>query len=261
MTLLDVDAVSKQFGGLVVLEDLSFSIDGDVVGLIGPNGAGKTTLFDIITGFQPADSGTVRFDSTDVTDESPARISNRGLVRTFQETKLFGDLSVEENLRIGMHQQMRDTPIRRVLETVRVTDTDKHDEEIADLLELLSLSESDETAASALPYGQQRRLGVGVAVAARPKLLMLDEPVAGMNDTETAELMSVIRRLNENNPLTGESLAVFVIDHDMEALMNHTDRIIAINDGSVIADGDPETVANDSEVIRTYMGEKYDKFA
>jgi len=264
--MLTVEHVRKEFGGLTAVDNISFEIDGGIVGLIGPNGAGKTTLFNLITGFLDVDAGTVGFNGERVDQHSPHEIAQRGLVRTFQDTRLFGDLSVEENLLIGMHQYRSDTPLQTARGAVaRALGHDpRHDEvaaELGSLLELVSLEDHRGTSASSLAYGQQRRLGIGIAVAARPQMLMLDEPVAGMNDAETEACMSFIEELNHGTPFNDDGIAVFIIDHDMEAIMGYTDRVISINEGRVVADGAPSEVANDETVIRTYMGDKYEQFA
>lgn len=250
MSLLQVEGLSKNFGGVQANSDISFTVDeGQIVGMIGPNGAGKTTTFNLISGFFPPTNGRVSFAGEDLTNTRPMKAARQGLVRTFQHTNIFSELSVFENVLTGQHiissQYMKDAFLRQKKYLKDVEYLNERTEEILELLELLHVKDS---LAKNLSYGNQRKLAIGIALAANPKLLMLDEPAAGMNETESASLVNIIKSLRE------KGLTVLIVEHDMKVVMSLCDYIIVLDQGKKIAEGTPEEVANNSKVIEVYLG-------
>jgi branched-chain amino acid transport system ATP-binding protein len=245
--LLEARDLSKRFGGLTAVNSLDLSVEpGEIVGLIGPNGAGKTTCFNLLSGFLSPTSGSVVFDGEDITGRRPHEIVARGLVRTFQHTTLFQELSVLENVLLGLHLHSR-TGLRQLLFSPRVFPS----HEIAlsrDVLEFTGLVADADQPAKTLPHGHQRVLGIAMALAARPRLLLLDEPVTGMNLEESARVMSLVKTIRDRGT------TILLVEHNMKAVMGTCERIVVLNFGQKLAEGPPAEVTADAEVIRAYLG-------
>ena len=251
MALLEVKKLNKYFGGLTAVSDVSLELyDGELVGLIGPNGAGKTTLFNLLTGVYEPSEGTVTLDGHLLNGKAPYKIATLGLSRTFQNIRLFKDLTVLDNVLIAFGNHHKPHVLASFF---RLPAFYKNEEELkAKALELLAIFDLDkeaETLAKNLAYGQQRRLEIVRALATEPKILFLDEPAAGMNPQETAELTALIRRIkNEFN------ITIMLIEHDMSLVMEVTERIYVLEYGRLIAHGTPDEIKNDKRVIEAYLG-------
>lgn len=252
---LEIRKLSKNFGGLLALDTVSFEVNrNEVLGLIGPNGAGKTTLFNTISGIFKPSSGSIFFNGEDITGLKPHLVAAKGIIRTFQATVLFHNLSVMENVIIGCHLWSRSGVLRDLISGLKLQKKeDTYYIGVAfELMESLGLISFKDELAGNLPHGYQRLVGIAVALASNPKVLLLDEPVTGMNPIETKETVDHIRRLAQER-----GLSVIIVEHDMKAIMSVCERIVALNFGLKIAEGPPEIIMNSKEVIEAYLGAEY----
>ena len=248
--VLEAVDLRKEFGGLVAVNSVTFDVPrGKVISLIGPNGAGKTTFFNMLTGVYKPTSGTVTLLGENVTGKPPHAITARGIGRTFQNIRLFQNMTALENVLVGMHTRMHANLFNSVLRTPGVKREEREVRERGrELLEFTGLGRKVDAVARNLPYGEQRKLEVARALATEPKLLLLDEPAAGLNPQEKVELMGVISRLRD------EGLTIFLIEHDMRVVMGISDRIVVLDYGEKIAEGTPKEVRENPRVIDAYLG-------
>ncbi len=252
MALLEVTSLGISFGGLRAVDNFSVSIEkGKLYGLIGPNGAGKTTIFNLLTGVYKPTDGTIVLDDHDITGKSTIEINKAGIARTFQNIRLFKGMSVLDNVKIGLHNGHSYSALEGILRLPKYHKVEKEmDEKASELLKVFDLADEAETLASNLPYGKQRKLEIARALATNPKLLLLDEPAAGMNPQETQALMDTIMFVRDHFDMT-----ILLIEHDMKLVSGICEELTVLNFGQVLAQGETSAVLNNPEVIKAYLGE------
>ena len=252
MAMLDVKNLSISFGGLKAVDDFSITIEkGQLYGLIGPNGAGKTTIFNLLTGVYKPDGGRILLDGKDITGHKAIQINQAGIARTFQNIRLFKELSVLDNVKVGLHNHHKYSTLSGILRLPSYYKVEKEmDERAMELLKVFDLDKEFDYKASNLPYGKQRKLEIARALATEPKLLLLDEPAAGMNPNETAELMKTIRFVRDHFDMTA-----LLTEHDMKLVSGICERLTVLNFGHMLAEGPTSEVLSNPEVIKAYLGE------
>ncbi len=252
MALLNVNNLTIQFGGLTAVDDLTMEIQkGELYGLIGPNGAGKTTVFNLLTGVYKPTSGKILLDGTDITGHKTAEINQDGIARTFQNIRLFDQMSVIDNVKVGLHNQYHYGLATGLLKLPKYRKTEKEiDERAMELLHVFNMEDERDLLSRNLPYGQQRKLEIVRAMATNPKLLLLDEPAAGMNPQETQDLMHVIAHIREQFGMT-----ILLIEHDMKLVSGICEKLTVLNFGRMLAQGETKEVLANPEVIKAYLGE------
>ncbi|MEW5815600.1 MAG: ABC transporter ATP-binding protein [Spirochaetota bacterium] len=255
MPLLEAKKLNKYFGGLHAVNNVNFGVEAGVIkAVIGPNGAGKTTLFNLITGNIPPTSGTVFFEGRDITGAKPYRVAQRGILRTFQNLKLAGHMTVKENVMIGRQTKSKAGFISSMLNLPVAWKEEKEIREKSfQMLELLSIADLSEHEAATLPFGKQRAVEFARALAAEPKLLLLDEPASGLNIYETTELAKLILKIRDRG------ITILLVEHDMSLVMDISDEIVVLNFGEKMAEGRPEEIRKNKDVIKIYLGETDDQ--
>ncbi len=250
--LLETSGLCRYFGGVRALEKLDLSVEeGPIHSVIGPNGAGKTTLFNVISGVLPVTSGDVLWKGEAVTDMAPHNISRRGITRTFQNLQLFADMTVLENVMVGMHLRSRGGFLASALKLPWVLKEERRIRAASlEVLEFTGLADDASRVAGSLPFGNQRILEIARGLAMKPQLLMLDEPAAGLNIKETSDLAGLISRIRDLGT------TILLVEHDMDLVMAISDRVTVLDQGQKIAEGDPESVRNDEKVLKAYLGEE-----
>lgn len=252
MALLEVKNLTISFGGLRAVDNFNIEIKkGQLYGLIGPNGAGKTTVFNLLTGVYKPDEGIIKLDNQDITRLKTIEINKEGIARTFQNIRLFKDLSVIDNVKVGLHNNYHYSTIEGILRLPSYYKVEKEmNDKAMELLKVFDLDQEADYLAANLPYGKQRKLEIARALATRPKLLLLDEPAAGMNPNETGELMDTIRFIRDEFDMT-----ILLIEHDMKLVSGICEELTVLNFGSILSQGLTGTVLNDPQVITAYLGE------
>jgi branched-chain amino acid transport system ATP-binding protein len=253
MKEFQVDRLSVEFGGLKAVNDVTFSTSLDEISsIIGPNGAGKTTIFNCITGILKHGEGKITFCGEDISGLKPHSVAGKGIVRTFQKTEVFRELPALECVKIGVHRNIHTGFLDILTNSSRKKKEEKEAVEKAEeILEFVGLQDKKNTVAKNLAYGEQRLLEIAIALAAKPLLLLLDEPASGMNPNETEKVMGLIRSMKERN------IGILLIEHDMNLVMGISERVIVLNQGEIICEGDPRFVCTDKEVIKAYLGEGF----
>lgn len=257
MTILEGKDLTRAFGGLTALREVSLKVHPhEILGIIGPNGAGKTTCFNVITGFYPATGGAVFFEGEDISSLPMEKRARLGMVRTFQHTSLFPKLTVFENVFIATHKMNATNLFQHIFRSGPFKSIERElGEKVKNVLEFLGLREQRDVLARNLPYGSQRKLEIAIALASDPKLLLLDEPAAGMDPVESQELMRLIKEI-QNRGIT-----IMLVEHNMRLVMGICDRLVVLNYGSKIAEGKPTEIAQNPDVINVYLGKKQYNFA
>ena len=252
MALLEVKNLGISFGGLRAVDEFNITIEkGQLYGLIGPNGAGKTTIFNMLTGVYKPTDGTILLDGENITGKSTIEINRAGIARTFQNIRLFKDMTVLDNVKVALHNHYKYSVLTGILRLPKYFKTEKlMNEKAMEMLKVFELEDKAELTASGLPYGEQRRLEMARALATEPKLLLLDEPAAGMNPNETAELMDMIRLVRDKFGMT-----VLLIEHDMSLVSGICEKLTVLNFGTVLAQGKTSDVLNNPQVVKAYLGE------
>ena len=250
--MLECKNLGIQFGGLKAVDSFNLNIEkGMLYGLIGPNGAGKTTVFNLLTGVYKPTSGTIRLDGKLINGKTPTQINNMGIARTFQNIRLFSNMSVLDNVKVALHEKVKYPLLASMTHMFGFSKKEKEMDELAtDILKVFSLDDKSDTLSGNLPYGEQRKLEIARALATSPSLLLLDEPAAGMNPNETEELMETIRQIRDRYNLT-----ILLIEHDMKLVAGICEKLSVLNFGTELASGTPSEVLNNPEVITAYLGE------
>jgi len=250
--MLECKNLGIQFGGLKAVDSFNLNIEkGMLYGLIGPNGAGKTTVFNLLTGVYKPTTGTIRLDGKLINGKTPTQINNMGIARTFQNIRLFSNMSVLDNVKVALHEKVKYPLLASMTHMFGFNKKEKEMDELAtDILKVFSLDDKSDTLSGNLPYGEQRKLEIARALATSPSLLLLDEPAAGMNPNETEELMETIRQIRDRYNLT-----ILLIEHDMKLVAGICEKLSVLNFGTELASGTPSEVLNNPEVITAYLGE------